>query len=325
MKFRLFLMITFLIIGKAFSSCGSENCPLYHFNYNSHGGLHLRLYSEYINQDKIYVGSTLSSVGALPEEHDEVSTLNLITAFQLQYGLSDRLDIGFTLPFIHREHSHIHHEDEQAQLENWNFSGMGDVLITGNYSLIAPSMQKEIYLGLSAGIKLPTGVTSAVNAEGELAEVTLQPGTGSLDELFGVNFRYPLFATKTAYGDEYSTIPLILGLNYKIAGKGTDDYKFGNTLLLTAGTDYQFMNEASITLQFNVRTQDFADVGTTGEPRENTGGTWIYLSPGLNLNLLDNLSFFGIVQLPVYINVNGLQQASSFNAQFGISANTSLL
>ncbi len=325
MKFKLFPLVMFLIIGKTFASCGSENCPLYHFQYNLQGGLHLRLYGEYINQDKIYAGSTLSSIGALPEEHDEVSTLNLITAFQLQYGLSDRLDIGFTLPFIHREHSHIHHEDGQARLENWNFSGMGDVLITGNYTLITPSMEKEIYLGLSAGIKLPTGVTNAVNAGGELAEVTLQPGTGSLDELLGVNFRYPLFTIQTTDAEEYSTIPLILGLNYKIAGKGTDDYKFGNTLLLTAGTDYQFTDKTSITMQFNVRTQGYADVGGTGEPRENTGGTWLYLSPGLNLNLLDNLSFFGIVQFPVYINVHGLQQASAFNAQFGISANTSFL
>lgn len=324
MKFRLLLLVVFLIIEKTFASCGSENCPLYHFQYNLRGGLHLRLYNEYINQDKIYVGSTLSSVGAIPEEHDEVSTLNSITVLQLQYGVSDRLDVGLTLPYIHREHNHILHENGQAKWENWNFSGLGDILITGNYSLLVPSMEKEIYLGISAGIKLPAGVTNAVNAEGAQAEVTLQPGTGSLDEVLGLNFNYPLFIIHTS-DDEFSTIPLILGLNYKITGKGTDDYKFGNTLLLTAGTDYQFTKKASITLQFNVRAQGYADVGTTGEPRENTGGTWMYVSPGLNLNITDNLSFFGIVQIPVYINVHGLQQASAFNTQLGISANTSLL
>ncbi len=327
MKLKLFLftVLIFSLIGKASASCGSSNCPLYNFHYNLEGGLHLRLYNEYINQDKVYLGSKLSTVGAVPEDHDEVSTLNSITAFQVGYGITNRLDIGIILPYIHREHNHIHHDDGQDHWENWNFSGMGDILLTGNYSLILPTMEKEIYFGITAGIKLPTGVTNAVNAEGETAEVTIQPGTGSYDEIIGANFRYPLFTIQTTEKDVYSTIPIIAGVSYKISGKGTDDYKFGNSLLLTAGTSYQFTKKAGVTLQFNVRNQDYADTGITGEPQDNTGGTWMYLSPGLNLNVTDNIAFFGIIQIPVYINVHGLQQASSFNAQFGISANTSLL
>jgi hypothetical protein len=325
MKIKLILFIVFTVIGKTFGSCGSENCPLYHFHYNATGGLHLRLYNEYINQDKIYVGTNLSAIGAVPEDHDEVSTLNSITAIQLQYGINTRFDIGFILPYIHREHNHIHHEDGADNWENWNFSGMGDISILGNYSLIVPSMKKEIYLGISFGVKFPTGVTDAVNAEGEQAEVTIQPGSGSLDVLLGLNFRYPLFTIQTTVADEYSTIPLILGLSYKIPGKGTDDYQFGNSILFSVGSDYQMTKKAGLTLQLNIRNLAFANVGNTDEPRENTGGTWVYLSPGINLNLTENFSFFGIIQLPVYLNVHGIQQASSFNLQLGISANTSLL
>jgi len=327
MKLKLFLFaaLTITLIGKTNASCGSSNCPLYNFHYNLEGGLHLRLYTEYINQDKIYLGSKLSTIGTVPEEHDEVNTLNSITAFQAGYGISNRLDIGFVLPYVHREHNHIHHENGQTNLENWNFSGIGDILLTGNYAVILPSMEKEIFFGITAGVKLPSGVTNSVNAEGETAEVTIQPGTGSIDEIIGANFRYPLFTIQTTEKDVYSAIPLIIGVSYKISGKGTDDYKFGNSLLVTAGTNYQFTKTAGLTLQFNVRNQDYADTGTTGEPSANTGGTWMYLSPGLNLNFTDNIALFGIIQLPVYINVHGLQQASSFNAQIGISANTTLL
>jgi hypothetical protein len=323
MKFRLFLFVIFTFLTKVYASCGSSSCPLYHFHYNLQGGLHLRLYNEYINQDKVYFGSKLSSIGAVPEEHDEVSTLNSITAFQLQYGINDRLDVGFIVPYIHREHNHIHHDD--GQWENWNFSGLGDISVLGNYAIIVPTMDKEFYLGISAGIKVPTGVTNAVNAEGEVAEVTIQPGSGSFDELVGLNFSYPLFTIKTTEKDEYSTIPLVVGLSYKIAGKGTDHYRYGNSLIVTAGTDYQFTKKASLSLQFNFRNLGYADTGTTGEPRDNSGGTWVYLSPGLNLNLTDNLSFFGTIQLPIYINVHGLQQISNFNSQIGISINSSLL
>ena len=323
MKIKLLVLTLFLLVGKSFASCGSENCPLYHFQYSSQGGLHLRLYNEYINQDKLYFGSNLSSIGAIPEEHDEVNTLNLITAFQFQYGISNRLDLGIILPYIHREHTHIHHED--GERESWDFSGLGDITLTGNYSLILPTMDKEIYMGVFAGLKIPTGKTDVANSAGELAEVTLQPGTGSYDELIGIDFRYPLLTLPTFENNIYSTLPLILGLRYKITGPGTNDYKFGNTLLISAGTAYGFTEYADLTLQVNLRHQDFADMGFTGEPRENTGGTWMYISPGLTLNLTDNLSFFGIVQLPVYINVNGLQQASIFNTQFGVSVNTNLL
>lgn len=325
MKIKLLLFVLFFMIGKSFASCGSENCPLYHFHYNMAGGLHLRLYNEYIDQDMVYVGSKKSFVGAISEDHDEVNTLNSITAFQLQYGISNRLDIGIILPYIHREHNHIHHEDGEDHWENWNFSGMGDISVMGDYSLIAPSMEKEIYLSISAGVKLPTGMTDAVNSEGEEAEVTIQPGTGSVDALLGLNFWMPLFTVQTTKENLYSTIPLIIGLSYKIPGKGTDNYQFGNAALLTVGTDYQFTNKASATLQVNFRNQGYANVGNTGEPRENTGGSWIYVSPGLNINFTENLSFFGIVQIPVYLNVHGIQQASRFNTQIGISANGNLL
>jgi hypothetical protein len=308
---------------ESFASCGSENCPLYHFHYNAQGGLHLRLYNEYINQDRLYYGSNLSSIGAVPEAHDEVSTLNLITAFQLQYGISDRLNVGIVVPFIHREHTHIHHDEGEE--EKWNFSGFGDITISGNYTLIKPTMDKEIYLGITAGLKIPTGVTDAVNDNGEAAEVTIQPGTGSYDELIGIDFRYPLVTVPTAEKNVFSTLPLILGLNYKLAGKGTNDYKFGNTLLISAGTAYQITNYADLTFQINLRNQGYADMGSTGEPRENTGGTWMYISPGLNINLTNNLSLFGIVQLPAYINVHGLQQASPFNTQLGVTVNANLL
>jgi hypothetical protein len=98
----------------------------------------------------------------------------------------------------------------------------------------------------------------------------------------------------------------------------------GNTLLVSLGTEYQLLNHLNILLQANGMFRDFADVGSTGEYPQNTGGTWIFLSPGLNLRLSDSFSAFGYVQLPVYLNVHGIQQTSKFNLQFGVSADMNL-
>jgi hypothetical protein len=92
-----------------------------------------------------------------------------------------------------------------------------------------------------------------------------------------------------------------------------------------AGTAYQFSSHANLLLQLNGKFQGKADVGETGEPGENTGGTFVYLSPGLNVDVMPHLSAYGYLQIPVYQRVNGIQQTSRYNIQFGLSADIGLL
>jgi hypothetical protein len=270
------------------------------------------------------VGSSRSFVGAIPSHHDEVQTLNERNVFQFQYGITDKVGLNVDVPFIHREHSHIGHEDGQDIWESWNFSGLGDMVVSTQYALLTPSEEFEPYVSLVLGMKIPTGVTGLKNAEGEEAEVTIQPGTGSLDGIVGFNYRQTLFSVPTISG-AYSALPLTIGVSYQFNGKGTYDYRFGNSLLVSVGTAYQFIDRASLLFQANGRFQGFAEVGTTGEPRENTGGTWIFASPGLSARLSDAFSAQAFIQIPVYQNVHGIQQTARFNLQFGVSANVDLL
>src|SRR5437879_1816205 len=150
-----------------FKSCGAANCPLNTHRYLNAGFLELSLTHEYINQDRVFVGSSPSFVGAIPEHHDEVQTLNERNVIQAQFGLSDRLGAAIDIPFIHREHSHIAHEFAGDAWETWNFSGLGDITLSGEYALIVPTSDSESYLSLSAGLKIPSGVTDAMNAGGE--------------------------------------------------------------------------------------------------------------------------------------------------------------
>ena len=283
----------------------------------------LGLSHEYINQDQIYAGSSLSYVGAIQNgHHDEVQTLNERNIFQLQAGVSGRLGVNVTLPFIHREHKHIQLSD--TTWESWNFNGLGDMSISAQYGILIPSDEFEPYIDVVVGAKLPTGVTNEINADGEEAEVTIQPGTGSFDEIFGINYRQTLFSVPTVSG-KYSTLPVMFELTYQMNGKGTDDYQFGNALHAHLGTAYQFADHASLLLQVNGRFQGFANVGTTGEPRENTGGSWIYVSPGIGLNLSKTFSGNVYFQVPVYRNVHGIQQTARFNLSLGLTYSFNIL
>lgn len=301
----------------AHASCGAANCPLNNYSYLRAGWIRLGFTHEYINQDRIYVGSSLSFVGAIPEDHDEVQTLNERNTLEAQIGLLDNLAMSLAVPFVHREHSHILHTPNGDEWESWTFDGLGDVTITGAFSIIRPAEESDPSIGLIAGVKMPTGVTDARNAGGKEAEVTIQPGSGSFDGLLGLHYRQTLAAVPMI-GGFYGSLPLIAGVTVQIPGRGKDGYRFGNSLLASVGTSYQFARSASVLFQLNGRFQDYADVGITGEPRENTGGAWVYASPGIELDLGASFSGNVYLQLPLYQNVHGIQQTSKFNLSIGL-------
>lgn len=322
----LFLLACMLLISAACAraSCGSASCPLDKYRYTRSGMLQLGFVYEYINQNEIFVGSSRSFVGAVPQHHDEVQTINARTIFEMGYGLSNRTSLSLILPFVHREHSHIHHHQGEDVWESWNFSGMGDLVVEGRYVVMDSESMFGPHVSMLGGVKLPTGVTDARNGEGETGEVPIQPGTGATDIIVGTSFRQNVASVPTLTG-EFSALPLTAAITYLIRGTGTGGYRFGNTLVASVGSAYQVANTASILLQINGQFEDFADVGTTSEPRENTGGTWIFVSPGFSVNVTESISAYSYLQFPIYRNVHGIQQAAAMNLQFGLSANVNVL
>jgi len=304
--------------GRCDASCGSATCPLNNYRSLNTGSLQLTLSREYINQDQIQIGSHRSFVGAIGYDHDEVQTINERTNVELQIGLADRLSLMIDVPFVTRQHSHIHHDQGESILETWRFSGIGDAIINAHYHFLPAGTENNPELSFQAGMKLPTGITSAKNQAGEEAEASIQPGSGSTDGIAGIYFRQPLGSVPMING-EFSVLPMIAGMSDQVNGTGTNGWRFGNTVFAYIGTSYQFVDWANFMVQINGRFQDFADAGSTQEPVENTGGTWIFVSPGLRIDLSDYLSATAYVQLPVLQNVHGIQQTSRYNLQMNIT------
>jgi hypothetical protein len=50
----------------------------------------------------------------------------------------------------------------------------------------------------------------------------------------------------------------------------------------------------------------------------STGGTLVYLSPGLVVPVSKQTSLYGFVQLPMYQNVNGVQLAPKISVSIGV-------
>jgi hypothetical protein len=314
------LLLLFLFTSpNAIASCGSSSCPIdLHALQFGDGKFSLDLSFQYIDQDQPRIGSRRAQVGAIASDHDEIRTINRLTALQLNYSLSERFQMAVTLPYVSRSHEHF--DEENKQIERWNFGDAGDVVAQGRLRLFASNSLEHSSLWLTGGVKLPTGSKRETGSSGEDAEVTIAPGTGSTDALIGLSYQSGFLRDTALQGEMGHTtlIPIFIALNGRLNGRGTHDYRRGHEIQLNAGTEYPLTSTVHLLGQINGRMSSKDDVGQTAENRDLTGGRYVYLSPGLRLLLGAKMSIYAFVQLPVYQHVNGLQLTSKANYLAGI-------
>ena len=274
-------------------------------------GTRLDLRYEYINQDRLQNGRAKIGVGEISRDHDEVSTLNRNYVGTLDHSFDASWGINVALPVVSREHHHIMNNDDGTQTpESWKFNELGDIRVLGRYQF-APTESAEHALGqwgLYFGAKLPTGSHTVTNEEGETAERTLQPGTGTTDALAGAFVRRALpLKDMSWFGQALVQFPL----NTK------DDYKPGKRLSVDTGVRYESSERLALLLQANLLFRG-RDSGDQAEP-EDSGGKSLWISPGISYALTKNIQAYGFVQLPLYQYVNGVQLVAERSFVFGIS------
>jgi len=232
------------------ASCGSAFCMV-NTNWGVQGvwnepGFRGDLRFEYIDQDQPRTGTQNVAVGEIPRHHDEVRTINRNLFATLDYGFSEALGVSVILPWIDREHEHIHNHEGEPEPERWQFSGLGDMRVVVRYQFAATTMDPQAtrvgFAGVTGGLKLPTGRTTVANGDGEVAERTLQPGTGTTDLLLGVYW--------------HGMAPLA-GVSWFARAQGTlpmnerEGYKPGNAAYLDGGVRYAAGNDVGLMLQLN--------------------------------------------------------------------------
>ncbi len=80
---------------------------------------------------------------------------------------------------------------------------------------------------------------------------------------------------------------------------------------------YPWTGRVALLLQLNTHWKD-RDSGANAEP-EDTGGTFVHLSPGMSVALGDKTQLYGFVQLPLYQDVNGVQLVAEWSIAAGLS------
>jgi hypothetical protein len=307
----------------ACAACGcSLNADWDNAGLSSPTGFTLDVRYDYLNQDQLRSGNgTISSAAASQvtsngesQEVERFTRNNYLTA-TLGYNVTPDWNLTLQLPYIVRSHSTLGTASDgtTAGADGGQYdshtSSIGDVKLMARYQGLLPTRR----LALLFGVKLPTGShtqtgTSTDPAVSEPAPIDrgLQPGSGTTDVIVGLS-QVGSLAPEWSY--------MVQGL-FQTALKSRDDYRPGNGLNINAGLRYTALVSVQPELQLNIRHNE-SEVGSNGD-KANTGGTLVYLSPGVQVPLSKQLWAYGYTRLPVYQHVTGVQLTPRFTASIGL-------
>jgi len=293
---RRLLVVAFAVLFAApllHASCGSASCPLETsaLFLPFARGFTLDLSLQSIDQDQPRIGTRAAHPGEIAgPDHDEVRTVNRIATALLTYAPTSRLHLSASIPYVSRDHDHL----ASTVPESWHLDGVGDMVLQARAKVAGR-------VWVIGGVKLPTGEHELRNDDGEVAELPVQPGSGTTDGIAGVSYQGRWFFTAT----------------YQFRTGAADGYRLGNELQLSTGSVHAFTPRLDLLLQLNARVR--AKDRIEGEPEEEpfTGGTYVYASPGLRFSL-QRAAVYAIVQVPLRQDVNALQLTAERNYVMGL-------
>jgi hypothetical protein len=198
-------------------------------------------------------------------------------------------------------------------------SGLGDATLLALYTAYADApIRAAERLTFGVGLKTPTGSTSERTATGGLVHAMMQPGTGSWDPLFMVNYMrayYPLVLQGT--------------LLYQLSTKGINDYEYGDKFSYDLSARYQVASYVNLGVELNgIHAEKDSDHGgkyskpatSMVDNTENTGIDSVFVSPVVQVKIPDTGGSAELkYQLPVYQNAEGFQQVVDWRVLASVS------
>lgn len=312
--------------GVAAAACGAAFCTLTTTPEAAHerrGQVRVDLSYEYLDQDTPYAGGSHGDGvqqarldnGDVETVHRELYTASHRVGVRASAGLAERVTLELYLPVIVRSHEHFAFEGPEPAFGKFAFSGVGDVVVSARYSVLAPQNPDRPTVVLGVGLKTPTGSTDEtgrVLEDGvqvnERSERSIQPGSGSWDPILSAYYlqRFGQFST---FANGSVRLP-----------SGDAGYEFGNELLLNVGVSHPVAAGVEAILQLNSRITGRDD--SRDEPElfhQNTGGEYLFVSPGLRAQVSPRFSMYGFVQVPIHRHVNGDQLTADWSISAGIN------
>jgi len=194
------------------------------------------------------------------------------------------------------------HAASKPAFSTYDPDGWTDLWLNAKYRLYrGPAGQFALY----GGVKFPVGDDRVINSAGERVEPAATPGTGAWDGMFGAAYTVSLMPN----------LALDASAQYTLRGEA-HDYTLGNRFDAGVALGWRIIGEAksfpqvSLQAEANVRSVEKSDTSEGRDP--NTGGTVLFLSPGVRVRFNERAAWTVGVQLPVVQDLNGDQVETDF-------------
>ena len=187
------------------------------------------------------------------------------------------------------------------QPETIHTSGLSDPEIYGQVRLwgsgLPGGLGRRASLSLIAGVKTAWGRNDAQH-EGHRIYEHAQPGTGSTDLLASLALLY-LVDSESA---------LFVSGGYRHTGDNDYGYRYGSTFLANLAYEHKGGSRLDGVVELNFRHAKKDRVDTQGTLGDDTGGSLLYVTPRLLVNLGRGLVLRAAAQIPAVRDLNGFQK-----------------
>jgi hypothetical protein len=252
---------------------------------------------EHILQNQPRTGSRNVGVGEIPNHHDEVRTTNNNLLVNYSQGFASGWGYSVMVPLVDRDHLHIHNHDGGQIPERWKFRELGDMRVTGRYQALMGDQEHDASsAGVVFGLKLPTGRTRISNADGDAAERSLQPGSGTTDAVLGAFYHQQFTESESGWFAQ---------VQVQHPFTRHRDFAPGTQWTADVGYSRRIVDKLSALVQLNAVVKR-RDRGAEAEP-EDSGSRSLFLSPGVGYDITDGMRVYAFVQQPLHQHVNGVQ------------------
>ena len=222
----------------------------------------------------------------------------------LSYSFGERFLLVARLPFSHRDLT----ETNGDEVEVTNTFGLSDPEFYGLVRLwssnFSQGLGKRAWLSAIFGVKTPWGLND-VRENGVRVDEHAQPGTGSTD-LFGGLSGFYLFDLDSS---------IFASAQYRGTGRNDFGYKYGDQTLVSVAYERKLSEVFDGVVELNFRHAKRDQVDFAGEVDPNTGGSVLYVSPRLLVNLGKGIVLRLGAQIPAVEWLYGIQNEKvNYNA-----------
>ena len=223
----------------------------------------------------------------------------------ISYGIVENFQIGASIGYydaVDGREAEFDADEGETEILTFDPDGVTDLWLSGKYRFYRGPFGNVAIFG---GVKFPTGKHNVKNSEGERLEPSATAGSGSYDGMLGL--AYSRFLT--------SRLTMDTSFQYTLRTEH-DDFRLGDRIDAGVAVAYRFTEDIKSYPQFGVvgeaLLRHLYRSEEDGEDDPNTGGTALFLAPGVRAALNEYVAATISAPIPVWQDLNGEQLETDF-------------